>query len=97
MLLPHSQVIPVEFNLAVRVKGKVIAYAVFTDDPYYHLVMSARGYNRTLCGLSTKGSRRNVREYRPPGLITKDPPEAGYNPCPSCYAASAQLYKPRQQ
>ena len=43
-------------------QGKM-TYAVYTDDPHYYLALSADS-TRTLCGLSTKGSRRNVQPGR---------------------------------
>ncbi|HYG81817.1 MAG TPA: hypothetical protein VD861_15575 [Pyrinomonadaceae bacterium] len=67
-----------------------MTYAVYKGDPYYH-VMASAGLNRTLCNLSTKGSRRNVREVRPAARVTLDPPPSYlYDPCPLCEAARAE-------
>lgn len=68
-----------------------MAYAVYAGDPYYHVVASAGGYH-TLCGLSSKGGRRGVREIRPAGRVTLDPPPLYlYAPCPLCEAERVKL------
>jgi hypothetical protein len=67
-----------------------MAYAVYADDPNYHHLTSAGGY-RTLCGLSTKGGRRGVREPRPAARVTLEPPPRFlYDPCPLCEANLAR-------
>ena len=67
-----------------------MAYAVYAGDPYYHVVASAGGYH-TLCGLSTKGGRKGVREVRPAARVTLDqPPTYLYAPCPLCEAGRAK-------
>lgn len=61
-----------------------MAYAVYAGDLYYHFVISAGGYH-TLCGLSTKGGRKGVREVRAAARVTLDrPPPYLYGPCPLC-------------
>ena len=71
-------------------KPKVTAYATFSGDEHYHLVNSAGGYNRTLCDLSTKGSLRNIRQYRRPARVTTEIPPPTHAPCPLCHAARAR-------
>ncbi len=67
-------------------KPKVIAYATFSGDQHYHLVEAAGGYIRTLCNLSTKGSLKNIRQYRPPARVTMETLPTGYTACPLCHA-----------
>lgn len=68
-----------------------MAYAVFAGDPHYHIMIDAGG-PRTLCNLSTKGSRRNVREARPAGQVTREQPSPFYSLCP--HSAVARTYRP---
>jgi hypothetical protein len=75
-------------------KPKVIAYATFSGDQQYHLVDSASGYNRTLCDLSTKGSLKKIRQYRPPARVTRETPPPTHAPCPICHAVRAKVYEP---
>src|SRR2546423_12937202 len=63
-----------------HMKPKVIAYATFASDQEYHLVDSASGYNRTLCDLSTKGSLKKIRQYRPPARVTRETPPPTHAP-----------------
>lgn len=72
-------------------KPKVIAYAIFSADEHYHLVNSSGGYNRTLCELSTKGSLRNIRQYRRPARVTTEIPPPTHAPCPLCHAVKAEM------
>jgi hypothetical protein len=75
-------------------KPKVIAYATFAGDRHYHLTGAAGGYNRTLCSLSTKGSLKNIRQYRPPARVTMESLPSGYTPCPLCQAELAKQDQP---
>lgn len=67
-----------------------MAYAVFPGDPYYHLVWRTSN-NRVLCGLSTKGSGRAIRERRPPASATMMAPRLAYTLCPGCAVEQARL------
>jgi hypothetical protein len=74
-----------------------MAYAVYKGDQYYHVTASA-GLYHTLCGLSTKGSRKGVRELRPAARVTLDPPPRYlYDPCPLCEAGPAKSENPRPE
>lgn len=61
----------------------MMAYAIFSGDRYYHVVLKA-GETRTACGLSTKGSARNVRELRSPARVIANAPRSAYLLCPQC-------------
>jgi hypothetical protein len=69
-----------------------MTYAVFSGDRYYHIVLKA-GESRTLCGLSTKGSARNVRELRPPARAIAYAPRLTYTLCPHCALTQTKLNK----
>lgn len=71
-----------------------MAYAVFSGDRYYHIVPKADEY-RTLCGLSTKGSARNVRALRRPARVVAEPPRLAYVLCPHCAVSQAKLNRQR--
>ena len=75
-------------------KPKVIAYATFAGDLEFHLVDSASGYNRTLCELSTKGSLKKIRQYRPPARVTRETPPPTHALCPLCEAVVAKVPQP---
>lgn len=75
-------------------KPKILAYATFSGDQQYHLVNSAGGYNRTLCDLSTKGSLRNIRQYRRPARVTTEVPPPTHTPCPLCHGVRAEMNEP---
>jgi hypothetical protein len=61
------------------------SFATFPGDYQYHLLERA-ARTRTLCNLSTKGSRRDVRERRPSAVVTLSTPTPNYSPCPLCMA-----------
>lgn len=58
-------------------------FALYPDDPHYYLGAAASGY-RTLCDISTKGGKRNVRELRPPTRVIRErlTPHSPYRLCP---------------
>ena len=60
-------------------------YALYPGDEHYHLLERSAGH-RTLCGLSTKGSRQNVREWRPPANVGSWPLPTDRQICPLCDA-----------
>lgn len=59
-----------------------MAYAVFPDDEYYHLVRAREYY--TLCGLPTLRRDRAAVVYRPPARVVDAPPPSDL--CPRCEA-----------
>ena len=68
----------------IRLRPGMFIYAAYPRDEYYHLLERSEA-TRTLCGLSTKGSRRDVREWRPPAAVGAAPPP-GLRFCPLCDA-----------
>jgi hypothetical protein len=74
------------------VSARAKLYALFSGDRHYHLVVATGSQNRTLCNLSTKGSLRNIRQYRPPAQVTNEPPDPStHKPCPLCQEARARV------
>src|ERR1044072_844873 len=89
-----SNPLPAFCSPRTLMKPKVIAFATFAGDQEYHLVDWASGYNRTLCDLSTKGSLRKIRQYRPPARVTRETPPPTHAPCPLCSAVRAKVPQP---
>ncbi|MGB7925254.1 MAG: hypothetical protein WCF57_18595 [Pyrinomonadaceae bacterium] len=74
-----------------RSTSRVKLYALFSGDRHYHVVISTASHNRTVCNLSTKGSLRKIRQYRPPARVTHEPPDPStHKPCPLCHEAQAR-------
>jgi hypothetical protein len=71
----------------------VMVYAVFSGDRYYHVVLKA-GESYTVCGLSTKGSARNVRELRSPARVISKAPRLAYVICHHCAVSQVKHNRP---
>ncbi|HEX8127847.1 MAG TPA: hypothetical protein VF527_02015 [Pyrinomonadaceae bacterium] len=65
------------------------AFAAFPCDYQIHLLKNAYR-TRTLCDLSTKGSRRGVREQRPPAVVTVSIMPPHHTLCPLCIGQSGR-------
>jgi hypothetical protein len=68
----------------------MIALATFPGDYHFHLLKNACR-TRTLCDLSTKGAGREVRERRPPAVVTLSSPTPNYTPYTLCMAEIGRM------
>ena len=68
-------------------------YALYPQDEHYHL-LERPAVPRTFCGLSTKGSKRDVREWRPPAAVGSWPLPPDRRVCPLCDAEQNERESP---